>query len=129
MVRRKTEHSTDALFALCDYQVANFYLAGGHVYLQRGKVVTENKGVFIIGVSITASPFVSRTQVTRRVVMWREVCIRLFLLPLPRPFCSVRRNDYPLARQRIKSSMRILTKIEHYISNISSCLLLWLQDG
>ena len=97
MVRRKAQHATDAPFAFGDYQIAFGDLTVRRIRLQGGKVIVEYKRVFVVRIFISAGAFVCGAQIALRVVSRRDVLIRFFLLALPGPFCSVRRDDEPLA--------------------------------
>jgi hypothetical protein len=49
--------------------------------------------------------------------MFQAFFVSLFFdLPLPRPFCPVRRYEHPVTGQRIKSSMRVFIDIKIHAS-------------
>src|SRR4051812_41757004 len=98
VVRRETEHATDAALAFCNDQTIIVDLAVRRIRLQCREVVIKYKCRFVIRIFAIAGSLVRRTQITRRIVTWRDLSVRFFLLPLPRTFCTVRRNDEPLAR-------------------------------
>ena len=80
-------------------------LTARNIRLQRCKVVVKNERRFVIGIFISAGSLICGTEITLRIVFWRELGIGLLLLALPGTLCTVRRDDYPLARQRIESAM------------------------
>lgn len=59
-----------------------------------------------------ARPLVSRAQITFRIIRRKDCPVRIFDLPLPRPFRPVRRHDQPFAGQRVQSSMRMLIYVK-----------------
>jgi len=98
VIRRKTNHATDASLAPRDHQVIYIYLACRHIRLQRREIVIENERSFVIGICMITGALVTGTEITCWVVLRQNFGVGLFLLTLPRPLCTVRRDDQPLAR-------------------------------
>src|SRR6266404_1585761 len=70
------------------------------------EIIVESKGIAIFRISCAVRTLVPRTQIATRIVS-RQIRAALLLdFPQPWPLRSMWRNQHPLARQRIKPSMR-----------------------
>ncbi len=113
VARRKAHHAANARLRFRHQQSIFLKTAARHVRLQRREIVVENECRCIRRVAHSSRALIARAQVTVRVVSRLRFLLRLLDLPLPRSRGTMRRHQHPLARQRIKSPVRILVPVEH----------------
>jgi len=105
VVRRKAQYAAYASFAASDEQLAIVDLTLWNLRLQRGKIVIKNEGSFVIGIFVSARALVRRAEITFWVLLWWKLRVRRVFVSLPRALCPMRRDDQPLARKWIETSM------------------------
>jgi len=108
MARRETHNPADATLSLRNKNSPSFdiYARRWRVGFQRGEIVIEDKGVEIGRVPYPSGANVPRAEMTIRIVGQRGVLFLSLSLALPGPLGPVGRDQNPLPRERIESSMR-----------------------
>ena len=86
---------------------------------QCGKVIVENKHLFVIGITHAASARIARAQITIGVMFWPNGIVGRILLSLPRALGAMRGHQNPFIFQRIKAAVGLLTQRHWAVSNQS----------
>ena len=84
----------------------------GHIGRQCRKVIREDERIRIVGVSKTAGSLIAGAEKTIRIMRETLARWRRFNLPVPRPLRALRRDQYPLPRKGIVSSVRMSVWLE-----------------
>jgi hypothetical protein len=112
--RREADHAAGARFGLGREQplavehdggVAGGGLVG-RVGLEGGEVVGEDEGARVVGVALAVGAHVPGAQVARGVVRGPLGGGGLLDLTLPRALRAVRRDEHPLAGERVEAAVR-----------------------
>ena len=108
VARREAEHAAGARLVVRDEQPIDVHrrtpAAGG----ERGEVVLEDEGLGVLGVAVPADALVAGAEVAGRVVGRPPRDRGLLDLPLPRSLGAVRRDEHPLAAERVEAAVRPL---------------------
>ena len=119
MVGGKANDSTGSMRESRTKQGFAFGYSAPFAGYQRGKVIVENKHLFVIGITHAASAFIARAQITIGVMLGPNGIVGRILLSLPRTLGPMRGNQNPFVFQRIKAAVGLLTQRHWAVSNQS----------
>ncbi len=116
---RKADHAAESGLAFGDNQAPVFQVQAvvANARFECGKVVVEDECARIFGINDTANPGISRTEVTRGVVLRFLLCRNPLELALPGTAGAMRRDEHPLVGERIQSAMWIFGQLQSIGSN------------
>ena len=103
---RETNHAAGAGYRAGGKQLRLRLIRGGGARQQRREIVLEDVRRCVRRVLFAARPAVPRAQVASRVISGQILRRSLLHLPEPGALGAVRRDQQPLAGERIKASMR-----------------------
>src|SRR6266404_5821666 len=108
MARRETKNSADSRLAYSE-QKAILVCLHRRFWLQRRKIVVENKAARVPRISLATSTFITRTEITVLIVFGELRRRPIFNLSLPGARSPLRRNQDPFARERVVATMWMLS--------------------
>jgi len=106
VVRMEAEHTAYPALLLCTQQPRSGRGRHRRIRQQSGIVVIECEYRCVIGIPVPPSAFIPGAEIAFRVVMERSGSFRLPRLSLPRTLCPVRRDEHPVATQRVVAAVR-----------------------
>ena len=108
MARRETHNPADATLSLRNKNSPSFDIHARRccIGMQRGEIVIEDEGVGIGWIPRASGANVSRAEITIRIIGRDGVLFLRLGLSLPGPLGPVGRDQNPLPREWIESSMR-----------------------
>ena len=104
----ETHHPANSGLSLRHQQTCLIFTLFRNVWQQRRVIIVENEGACIFWIARPAGSFISRAQVTRRIVGQLICRSHCFNFALPRSLRPMRRNLNPLAHQWIIATVRFL---------------------
>ena len=113
VVGRKADDTADAAHALALEQRIGVVAKRGRVGQERGKIVGEHEWLGVIGVDFAVDARVARAKVAGGVVGGLGHGVGFFLLPLPRAFGAMRRNQNPAFGQGVIAAVGVVGGVEH----------------
>ena len=103
VARSETQYSADAAVGLGDEQTILLVLQRLDFGQKRGKIVVEGVSSGILRSLLAAGSLVSRAEITIGIVSNRRWRWKLFHFSLPRALGPLRRDEHPLAQERIEA--------------------------
>ena len=108
---REAEHPAEAGLAFGDDEPVLDPLRR-RIGLERGEIVVEDEGVFVVGIARAARAKISGAEIAVRIVWKRRRRGDRLALALPGALHAVGRNQRPFAGERVQAAVRGLAPIE-----------------
>src|SRR5438067_2248948 len=111
--RRETGHTTDARLAFSHNQSVFIQRPPRRLRFERSEVIVKDKRGGVRRIARTASACVAGTQVACRIKDGQSLLYDIFYLSLPGTLSALWRDEHPLARERVVTTMRMFFQIKH----------------
>ncbi len=105
MPRQKADYPANPLFRSCHHQISFIYIERSRIRQQRREIIVENKCARVLRIPCAIRTLISRAQIASRVVTRQILRGGLLNSPKPRPLCSMRGNQHPLACKWIEPAV------------------------